>query len=56
MKKNETMYIIFNVSDGPKVITETLNTKGQDGWWLATAINVEIIKGGIAILKLLPLL
>ena len=40
MKKNETMYIIFNVSDGPKVITETLNTKGQDGGWVATAINV----------------
>jgi hypothetical protein len=40
MMKNESQYIIFDVSNGPKVITETLNTKGKEGWVLCTMINV----------------
>jgi hypothetical protein len=33
-------YVVFDVSKGPKVMKETLNTLGQDGWQLAAVINV----------------
>jgi len=40
MDKYETQYIIFDVKDGPKTITESINTLGKDGWFLSTIINV----------------
>ena len=33
-------YIIFDVTKGPKIMKETLNTQGQDGWQLTAVINV----------------
>lgn len=30
--KWENTYLVFEVSKGPKVIIETLNTYGDDGW------------------------
>lgn len=30
--KFENTYLVFEVSKGPKVIIETLDTYGQDGW------------------------
>tara|TARA_R100000388_G_scaffold64284_1_gene46856 strand:+ start:957 stop:1187 length:231 start_codon:yes stop_codon:yes gene_type:complete len=38
--KYEHQYLIFDVSDGPKVITESLNTYGKEGWEVKTMINV----------------
>jgi|TARA_B100000035_G_scaffold136970_1_gene116758 hypothetical protein len=40
MGKYESQYIIFDVTDGPKTITESINTLGKEGWWLSTIINV----------------
>tara|TARA_Y100000592_G_C5476799_1_gene322719 strand:+ start:2647 stop:2889 length:243 start_codon:yes stop_codon:yes gene_type:complete len=40
MDKYETDFMIFKVTDGPKVITEALNTKGKEGWKLSTIISV----------------
>jgi hypothetical protein len=43
-KMNNTTYehqfLVFNVSDGPKTINESLNTYGQEGWRLTTMITV----------------
>ena len=36
----EHTYIIFDVKKGPKVMKETLNTHGEDGWELCAIINV----------------
>ena len=36
----EHQYLVFNVADGPKVINESLNTYGKDGWYLSTMITV----------------
>tara|TARA_R110002020_G_scaffold32427_3_gene99789 strand:+ start:30853 stop:31113 length:261 start_codon:yes stop_codon:yes gene_type:complete len=36
----EHKYLVFSVSDGPKVINESLNTYGQEGWRLTTMITV----------------
>tara|TARA_S200002703_G_scaffold154875_1_gene158331 strand:+ start:465 stop:695 length:231 start_codon:yes stop_codon:yes gene_type:complete len=30
--KWENTYLVFEVAKGPKVIIETLNTYGEDGW------------------------
>ena len=32
MMKWENTYLVFEVSKGPKVIIETLDTYGNDGW------------------------
>jgi hypothetical protein len=32
MMKWENTYLVFEVAKGPKVIIETLDTYGQDGW------------------------
>jgi|TARA_R100000152_G_C6765203_1_gene189987 hypothetical protein len=41
MKRKTThQYFVFNVEDGPKVINETLNTYGDEGWTLATMITI----------------
>ena len=31
---------MFPVSDGPKVMTESLNTYGKDGWFLSSIITI----------------
>tara|TARA_R100001244_G_C5153404_1_gene130028 strand:- start:782 stop:1027 length:246 start_codon:yes stop_codon:yes gene_type:complete len=36
----EHTYVIFDVRKGPKVMKETLNTFGEDGWQLCSIINV----------------
>tara|TARA_R110002020_G_scaffold105471_2_gene246036 strand:+ start:2974 stop:3216 length:243 start_codon:yes stop_codon:yes gene_type:complete len=38
--KYEHKYMVFNTSDGPKIINETLNTYGSEGWILSTMITV----------------
>ena len=38
--ENEHQYLVFDVAEGPKVIIESLNTYGKEGWELATMINV----------------
>ena len=50
----EHQYLVFSVSDGPKVINESLNTYGQEGWRLTTMITVGdghlvawIVKGAV---------
>lgn len=43
MSKQDTyehQFLVFQVSDGPKVINESLNTYGKDGWYLSTMITV----------------
>ena len=37
--ENEHQYLVFDVAEGPKVIIESLNTYGKEGWELATMIN-----------------
>ena len=41
MDKYETDFMIFKVTDGPKVITEAMNTKGKEGW--KALCNIENI-------------
>ena len=36
----EHQYLVFPVSDGPKVMTESLNTYGKDGWFLSSIITI----------------
>lgn len=36
----EHKHVVFSVKDGPKVVTESLNTFGQEGWRLATMVTV----------------
>ena len=38
--KWENKYIVFDAIDGPKVIQESLDTFGDEGWELATMITV----------------
>ena len=38
--KFETEFLVFDVSKGPKIIVENLNTYGQNGWELKSMINV----------------
>ena len=38
--KYEHKYMVFSTGDGPKVINETLNTYGGEGWQLSTMITV----------------
>lgn len=38
--KWENTKVIFDVSKGPNVIIETLNSHGQDGWELCSMLNV----------------
>ncbi len=37
----ENKYVVFNTSDGPKVILESLNTDGAEGWELATMVTIN---------------
>lgn len=36
----ENHFLVFDVSKGPKVIIEALNTYGEEGWECATMITV----------------
>ena len=38
--KFETEFLVFDVSKGPKIIVENLNTYGEQGWELKSMINV----------------
>ncbi len=40
MTKWENTYLVFDVSKGPKVIIETLNTYGEDGWECSSMVTV----------------
>ena len=39
-KQYENMYLVFQVAEGPKIIIESLNTYGQEGWEVKTMISV----------------
>jgi len=36
----EHTFQMYQVKDGPKVMIESLNTLGQEGWSLATVMNI----------------
>lgn len=36
----ENTFIVFDVTKGPKVIIESLNTYGEEGWECSTMITV----------------
>ena len=36
----ENTFIVFDVTKGPKVIIETLNTYGEEGWECASMLTV----------------
>ena len=36
----EHQYLVFPVSDGPKVMTQSLNTYGKDGSFLSSIITI----------------
>ena len=38
--KWENTYLVFEVAKGPKVIIDTLNTYGEEGWECASMIAV----------------
>ena len=38
--KWENKYVVFDVTNGPKVVVETLDTYGNDGWELTSIIAV----------------
>ena len=38
--KWENKFITFNLSNGPKVIMETLDTYGKEGWELTAIVTV----------------
>jgi hypothetical protein len=38
--KWENTYLVFDVTKGPKVIIETLNTYGEDGWECSSMVTV----------------
>lgn len=40
MTKWENTYLVFDVTKGPKVIIETLNTYGEDGWECCSMLTV----------------
>lgn len=40
----EHTFVIFDVNKGPKVMKETLNTYGEDGWQLTSIVNVGGVK------------
>jgi|TARA_B100000902_G_C27235615_1_gene877240 hypothetical protein len=38
--KWENQYIVFDVTKGPKVIIETLDTYGDEGWECCSMLNI----------------
>ena len=49
--KWENKYIVFDVTNGPKVVVETLDTYGNDGWELTSIIAVGGGERLVAFLK-----
>jgi hypothetical protein len=49
--KWENKYVVFDVSSGPKVVVETLDTYGNDGWELASMVAVGGGERLVAFLK-----
>ena len=49
--KYENTYVVFDVTKGPKVIIETLDTYGKDGWELATIVTVGDTEQMVAFLR-----
>ena len=49
--KWENKFVTFNLANGPKVIMETLDTYGKDGWELATIVTVGDTEQMVAFLK-----
>tara|TARA_R100000988_G_C3910047_1_gene121566 strand:+ start:143 stop:388 length:246 start_codon:yes stop_codon:yes gene_type:complete len=39
-KTYEHKYVVYQISDGPKVITESLNSYGQEGWYLTNMVTI----------------
>ena len=39
-KQYENMYLVFQVAEGPKIIIESLNTYGKEGWEVKTMITL----------------
>jgi len=39
-KTYEHKYVVYSISDGPKVITESLNSYGQEGWQLSNMVTI----------------
>jgi len=37
---HENQFLVFDIREGPKTIIEQLNAHGQEGWRLATMLNV----------------
>jgi len=37
----EHKYMVFSIEDGPKVITEALNTYGAEGWSLTNMVTIN---------------
>lgn len=44
MAKWENKFIIFNATHGPKVIIESLNTYGEEGWECSSMLTVANTK------------
>ena len=40
MTKWETQYVVFEVTKGPKVIIETLDTYGDEGWECCSMLSI----------------
>tara|TARA_R100000008_G_scaffold31259_2_gene17451 strand:+ start:5221 stop:5457 length:237 start_codon:yes stop_codon:yes gene_type:complete len=36
----ENDFIVFDINQGPKAIIESLNAKGDEGWFPTTSVNV----------------
>jgi len=49
--KWENKYVVFDVTNGPKVVVETLDTYGKDGWELTSIISVGDGERLVAFLK-----
>ena len=36
----ENKHIVFDINDGPKTMTDSLNLEGNDGWEVASIVSV----------------
>jgi len=37
----ENKHIVFDLNDGPKTMTDALNLEGNDGWEVASIVNIQ---------------
>ena len=49
--KWENKYLVFDVTNGPKVVIDYLNTNGEEGWELSAIIAVGDGQQLVAFLK-----